>query len=160
MKKFYFSIGVFSLLWMGEIYAYKVDVKEKWPSPTPWIKDRLTDFLDCMPKRGRIVEVGVQKGEFASHILDKTNPKQLFLVDCWEHQESGIYNDPDANISNKMHKKLYRKTKKRFAWDSRVVIIKLYSEEAAKKFEDESLDMVYINANHSYEAVKKDLSIW
>ena len=34
------------------------------------------------------------------------------------------------------------------------------SAEAAKKFEDESLDFVYIDANHSYEFVKEDIAAW
>jgi hypothetical protein len=34
------------------------------------------------------------------------------------------------------------------------------SKEASKLFNDESLDFVYIDANHTYEAVKEDLKCW
>lgn len=160
MKKFFICLVSLSMLCVEEIHAYKVDVKENWPSPTPWIKDRFTDFLDSMPHNARVVEVGVQDGAYAACILRKTNPIQLFLVDCWEHQDPLIYDDPEANVSNEMQEIIYRETKQRFAHDPRVVIIRLYSEQAAMNFEDESLDWVYIDANHSYEAVKKDLMLW
>ena len=37
---------------------------------------------------------------------------------------------------------------------------KMTSEEGAKKFEDESVQFVYIDALHTYDGVKKDLKLW
>jgi predicted O-methyltransferase YrrM len=34
------------------------------------------------------------------------------------------------------------------------------SEEAAEAFEARSLDFVYIDAQHHYEAVKRDIALW
>ena len=33
-------------------------------------------------------------------------------------------------------------------------------EEAAEKFEDESFDLVYIDASHWYKDVVKDIELW
>ncbi len=135
-------------------------VYEKWESPTPWIHDRFDDFLDYMPHNAIAVEVGVQGGGFAAFMLKKTNPKKLFLIDCWHHQDPNVYDDEEANVEEDLQEQLYQETKKRFAKDSRVVIMREFSKDAVTKFADESLDWVYIDANHSYEAAKEDIDLW
>ena len=139
--------------------AYNVEVNEKWPSPTPWIKDRFTDFLDVMPHHAKVVEVGVQGGAYAICIFRKTSPIELSLVDCWEYQDPNVYDDPEANVSNTEQHKLYLETQKRFEGIENVQILKMYSKDAANLFENESLDWVYIDANHAYESVKEKFGI-
>jgi hypothetical protein len=135
-------------------------VHEKWESPTPWIHDRFSDFLDYMPHNAIAIEVGVQGGGFANFMLNKTNPQKLFLIDCWRYQDPTIYDDPEANVEDLLQEKLYEETKARFAGDSRVVILREFSKDAVAHFEDESIDWIYIDANHSYEAAKEDIGIW
>ncbi|MFA5154034.1 MAG: class I SAM-dependent methyltransferase [Clostridia bacterium] len=38
--------------------------------------------------------------------------------------------------------------------------IRMRTDEAYKLFEDESIDFLFIDADHSFEAVKKDLKLW
>ena len=38
--------------------------------------------------------------------------------------------------------------------------MRAFSVEAAKRFTDESLDFVYLDADHSYEAVRDDIAAW
>lgn len=153
--KFLFCLACISLHANEERSVY-----EKWPSPTPWIHDRFDDFLDCMPHNAIAVEVGVQGGGFAAFMLRKTNPQKLFLIDCWLQQDPTIYDDPEANVSNDEQEELYQSTKARFANDPRVVILREFSKDAVNHFEDESLDWVYIDANHGYEAAKEDIDLW
>ncbi len=49
---------------------------------------------------------------------------------------------------------------KRFQRMTEVRILRMKSLEAVAKFPDESLDWVYIDGDHSYEAVKADLLAW
>ena len=142
-----------------EAYQYG-DVYEKWESPTPWSYSRFSDFLEHMPKNAVVVEVGVQEGEYAGYILKKTNPTKLYLIDCWKYQDPNVYDDYHANVSDNEQEKCYQRTKKRFQNDSRVVILRQFSIDAVKQFSDESLDWVYIDANHGYEAIKADLDLW
>lgn len=162
MKNRYIYSFIFAICVLAQIniLAFDGNVEEKWPSPTPWLKDRFTDFLDYMPHNARIVEVGVQGGGYAACMLRQTNPVQFYLIDCWEHQDPTIYDDPEANVSNPEQERLYRETVARFAGDSRVIVWKKYSKDAVALFEDESLDWVYIDANHSYDAVKEDIALW
>jgi hypothetical protein len=135
-------------------------VYEKWESPTPWIHDRFGDFLDYMPHNAIAIEVGVQGGGYAAFMLRKTNPQKLFLIDCWQHQDPQIYDDPEANVSDAQQETLYNETVSRFARDPRVIILRQYSKDAAAQFDDESVDWVYIDANHSYEAAREDIALW
>lgn len=50
--------------------------------------------------------------------------------------------------------------KNKFMTNSKVVIVESDSVAAASKFDDQSLDYVYIDADHSYEAVKADIEAW
>ncbi len=140
------------------LYAHP---QEKWPSPTPWIEDRFTNFLEYMPHNGVVIEVGVQRGGFAIHMLHATQPQHLYLVDCWEQQDPQVYDDPEANVSNNEQEEYYRETCRRFApYKNQVTILRQYSKAAAEQFEDGFFDWVYIDSNHSYEAAKEDIALW
>lgn len=151
----------FALAITAQMTAYEYgNVYEKWESPTPWIHDKYSDFVDHMPKNAIAVEVGVQGGGFADSMLKRSNPQRLYLIDCWQYQDPAVYDDGDSNLSDLEQEKLYQETKKRFAHDSRVIILREFSKDAVSKFSDESLDWVYIDANHGYDAIKEDLELW
>jgi hypothetical protein len=45
-------------------------------------------------------------------------------------------------------------------FEDRAIMLRASSDKAADMFGDSTLDFVYIDANHSYECVKKDLETW
>ncbi len=114
-------------------------------------------LLNFLPKNGIVAEIGVEQGDFAQDILNYTNPKMLYLIDCWEGQTA---EQCTTFYSQSVEDQFYERVKQRFANEPRVKIIKAYSPEAAELFENEFFDWVYIDANHRYEAVKKDLDAW
>jgi len=102
-------------------------------------------------------EIGVDIGNNANRILAILNLKELVLVDPWKpvvYGPTGIKNT-DAETEIK-----YEKVKSLFSNNSKVRIIRDYSLDAAKMFDDEYFDFVYIDADHSYEAVLADLEAW
>lgn len=110
--------------------------------------------------RGKIcAEVGVQKGDFAKEVY-KCNPKELYLIDCWSHQDENIYKNDGCNVDNKRQEENYIMVKNMFKQFSNVFIIKEYSDQAAKKIENSFFDFVYIDANHNFEYIYRDIELY
>lgn len=153
-------IMVFSTLQANENEFLQADVFTKWTSPTPWVEHREGVFVDMLPHNAIVIEVGVQAGDFASCILKKTHPRKLYLIDCWDHQDPDIYRDPDANVSNVEQERLYQYVLKKFESEPAVAVIRQYSKNAAQRFANESIDWIFIDANHGYDAIKEDIQLW
>lgn len=90
-----------------------------------------------------IVEVGSFQGVSSRTIA--LHCEKLYCVDPWEW-EATIHAEQifDSILSE------YPNINK----------IKLKSQEASLLFEDHSLDLVYIDGDHSYNALKNDISYW
>jgi len=89
-------------------------------------------------------EVGVDKGDNAVNIFNILDIKWLYLVDPYQ---------VDPALKNVSFNKLRK-------WEKKIVWIYKTSEEAHKDVPDDSLDFVYIDGNHQYEFVKKDIRLW
>ena len=101
-------------------------------------------------------EIGVNKGRFSKRIMykmRKNNPK-LFLVDNYPvYEDFGYYADPVRQQSCFEEAKIRLKNFN-CEW------VNKSSMEASKDFLDESLDFVFIDANHHYEYVVEDIAQW
>jgi len=98
-------------------------------------------------------EIGVYKGEFSEKIC-KAGLK-LYAVDPWQVYEA--YNHPRGQKRLDFQ---YEHTKRVLAPFSNCTIVRKTSMEAVEDFEDESLDFVYIDANHEFRYIAEDLYEW
>lgn len=106
------------------------------------------------------VEIGVLLGTFAYHVLLARDPAKLFLIDPWEY---GLQADlePDPSPEKQAAKDAqFEQTRLLFAPFPNVEILRMRSEEAAVLFSDGSLDYVYVDGEHSYDAVMRDLTCY
>ena len=124
-------------------------------------RDRL---LRLLPQNGAVAEIGVYRGRFSKKILTRTHPKLLALVDHWSLGEPGgdfIPHSPSHSQRN--IERIYRRLRRRMAWrfpHKRIEFVRADSAEAAGRFEDGFFDWVYIDGDHSYEGVARDLAAW
>jgi hypothetical protein len=120
-------------------------------------RSELTKFFESKNKIGKGVEVGSYKGQYAKEILQNWKGK-LFLVDVWFTQDEQEYND----ISNqKNYKEIFSTCMDNIkSNENRCHMLRASSKNASELFEDESLDFVYIDANHKYDYVKEDIKLW
>ena len=106
-------------------------------------------------KNGICAEIGVLEGYYSKKILEQ-NPKTLYLVDVWMPLEN--YEDITNNIN---YPDAFAKIKNLSAsYPNKCVIIKDTSIQTSKRFKNNFFDFIYIDANHCYEEIKKDVLAW
>ncbi len=121
-------------------------------------------LLKMMPTGGVCVEIGVWKGEFSREIYRITRPKALYLVDAWiflpgPGQANRHYGTLEADGQAYMDA-LREGVKRDFFSMPEVQIIAADSHIAAHQFPDKFFDWIYLDANHCYDYIKKDLELW
>lgn len=110
-----------------------------------------------------IVEIGVWRGRFSDVLLSTMNPKKLYLVDPWIATSEDEAEDALTTAKNGAQmEQIYNAVKNRFSNEieaGQVEIIRDYSANALTTFDDDSIDLIYIDGDHTYEAVKTDLDL-
>jgi hypothetical protein len=117
------------------------------------------EFVSSLIKPGDVgAEIGVNMGVFAYHVLLPRQPSQLYLIDPWVYGlQADVELDPTPE-KQQFRDLEYQSVCGVFARYSNVEIVRMKSEEAFVRFADESLDYVYIDGEHSYDAVTRDLT--
>jgi len=132
---------------------------EKKENKTMEYKNR-DEFLELIDKLNLKTgcEIGVYKGDFSIKILENTNLSKLYLIDPWKHLDS--YNDISNHNNNEFDLILEGVKNKIENHKDRVEIVRDLSENAVLNFKDNYFDFLYLDADHSYEASKKDIAMW
>jgi len=119
-------------------------------------RDDLIRDLKSLTPSGKGVEIGVFKGEFSKNILNNWGGT-LYMVDVW--RPLGDEYEDDSNHKN--HTNAYEETMKNIkGYEERGIMVRATSEIAADMFQDESLDFIFIDANHAYDFVVDDINLW
>jgi predicted O-methyltransferase YrrM len=111
--------------------------------------DLINKLIDLHPEINSILEIGVLRGENASHILVKHPNLKYVGVDPYEMENPCKSYRPDRD---------YLQAKTELAHYENAEIFKLTSEQYFKHH-DEMFDLIFIDGDHSYEAVAKDIAM-
>jgi len=89
-------------------------------------------------------EIGVDRGVYSEQMLNAIPELELHCIDSWATERSQEhYQDTVQKLSGK-----------------NAHIYKMPSMEAVKKFEDDSLDFVYIDSQRDFNSVSMDIIEW
>lgn len=99
-------------------------------------------------------EIGVEQGLYSRRLMELNPGLKLFCVDPWQ-----AYQGYREHVSQEKLDGFLEITKKRLTGFN-YEIIRKFSTDAAKDFEDESLDFVYIDGNHEFSHVVADICAW
>ena len=105
-----------------------------------------------------MVEIGCFTGVSTETFL-QFNPKKLYAVDIWGLNDS--YTDCDKLPTGRPNFDLIEESFRKMAKNyDNVEIIKNFSKHASFSFKNKSLDFVYIDGEHIYNAVVEDIQHW
>ena len=144
-----------------------------------YVLNSRAQLLSYLPKDGVGAEIGVAEGAYSAAILEAAEPRELHLIDPWSHLEEGsgllssdallaevekakeswvsFETPPPANAQGDS---IFEGVARRFEGDARVKLHRQYSYKAAMGFEPGTFDFVYLDGNHHYEFVLRDLHDW
>jgi hypothetical protein len=126
------------------------------------------DFLlDLLPAGSVGAEIGVHEGDFSRRILRLARPRRLHLIDPWRYESAethaqSLYGGRLGGDQARMDAR-YAAVLRRFRREvasGQVDVRRQRSDEACAAFEDDSLDWVYIDGDHRYEQVLRDLELY
>lgn len=103
---------------------------------------------------GTIAEIGVQYGMYFG-VLMKAQPALAYAVDAWELATLPGQNDGLVDLLDARMQFIAR-----YGANEGVKVVHAYSVPASLVVAPGSLDLCYIDADHTYEAVKCDLAAW
>ena len=102
-----------------------------------------------------IAEIGSWKGK-STHALLSGGKATVTAIDTWKgSDDENDLTNTEAKLSN-----ILEDFKSNVGHFENLVIHQSDSIEAASTYADKSFDMVFIDANHTYEAVKADIEAW
>lgn len=115
-------------------------------------------ILSILKENSTGVEVGCYLGDYADIL--KTKCRKLYLVDPYIQMDDYI---DIVNANNYIRNDDYKFICQRFSSEISAGLIEMIrkkSLDAVRDFQDESLDFVYLDANHRYSHVLDDLNSW
>jgi len=106
-----------------------------------------------------IAEIGVFFGKSAGSFRVLFPEAKLYLIDPWELSEEYLATGAPPSCKPEDYPEAFRTVTQLFAHDPNVQIFRSTSKDAVSLVPDK-LDLVFIDGDHSYEAVKEDISLW
>jgi hypothetical protein len=145
----------------------KNKINHNYTSLEGWfnMENQYLELLDNVPEGGVFVELGAYKGKSTSFIVTEINNLnrniKFHTIDTFEgdsgsNDELEIEAYRKVNVS-KMFEEFSENTK-HLKEHFNVIVGK--SDESSKFFEDNSVDVIFIDAGHSYDSVIQDIKSW
>lgn len=117
----------------------------------------LRDLSFWLPRKMVMAEIGIYAGESTRIFIESGKVVRLTAVDPW----SGDYDQGDGGWHSPFDwNEVYLVFSRYAAQHPEIDTRRMTSLEAARLMPDGSLDFVYIDSNHRYEAARDDIGAW
>jgi hypothetical protein len=131
-------------------------MKYKTPMRT---RNEFPRLLNELQLFGSAIEVGVAEGYFSHGLLDSW-PGICWQVDPWKILQTPGFSPHGEATDADQEARYQRMLNKAKEYRGRCQVMRSTSEDAVITFVRDFFDFVYIDAIHTYEANKQDLSLW
>lgn len=120
-------------------------------------KDFYKEIVDKFPCGSKFIEIGCWKGKSSAYmaveIANSRKRIEFTCIDTWKGNKEN-QNAPELNRLYEIFKDNMRSLENYYS------DLRMPSLQAAKLFEDDSLDFVFIDGSHEYVDVKNDINAW
>lgn len=116
-------------------------------------------------KGGKYVEVGCWLGRsttcLAEHAKEAGYKPTIYAVDTWQGSDEDAHRKyiHDVGGPDKLYDEFIRNIDEAKVRDF-IIPMRYHSVDAAKLFDNESIDFVFIDGDHHYDSVKEDIAAW
>jgi hypothetical protein len=123
----------------------------------PSLRRSATYAMNLMKGPLTIAEIGVDEGINSHFMLKKMDIKKLYLIDIWQQYDEYLKSEQGRTkeTMTAAYKQTLKNTK---GYEDKVKIIVKPSVDAVKDIPE--CDYIYIDANHEYDFVKKDIETY
>lgn len=135
---------------------YNLDLEKRRKMPIEIPNTGRVDLAKLFGELGFKVgaEIGVEYGKYSEILLTSNHGLKLFCVDFWDSYPDYHHSINDGHLPDAFTRA------KAVLKPHNVTFIKNFSMRAVRQFKDESLDFVYIDANHEMPWVMEDIVHW
>ena len=106
------------------------------------------------------VEIGVDRGFNSAMMLTQLPTLTLYCVDPYERMYTHINGTDELTRENVIARRNFSIDLLSMFGEERCKRVFKHSVEAAKDFQDNYFDYIYIDADHHYQPIKADLDAW
>jgi hypothetical protein len=130
-----------------------------------------SDIINSLQDGAHIVEIGSYKGKSTAYLaVEKINSGKnikIDIIDSWNGEDgtgrapwSDYIDEPDKGVK-KPNGDIFEEFKTNLQSVLHTINpIQALSLDAVKNYQDKSLDFIFIDGDHNYEGIKKDLIAW
>jgi hypothetical protein len=131
------------------------EIKQAWLDGVKLVSDRIS-VLRLLPKSARVAELGVGYGDFSKVLIKELQAQEFVAIDTFDGSPRDKWGEP-LKVHQMTHHQYYLYNVALSQSACEIKTIEDWSWEGISKFDDAYFDFIYIDADHSYAAVKKDI---
>ncbi len=119
------------------------------------------EMLPLLPRHAIFAEVGVGTGGFSRLVLSICKPSLFVAIDQFRlHELQTLWGQPtDQVFGGRTHAQAYGADFAEAIAAGRMRVLEGESDECLARLEDASIDVIYLDADHRYEFVRRDLAV-